>query len=84
MIKKIHSEALDKMVKLDTETGIVTVNDYKKFGNTHELVKYSKSECETIKETIGEINMTLHLIKSIFGGVIVPVGKKDKYDIPVF
>ncbi len=69
MTTRLHSEFLDLPIKHDSETGIVTVKDlvYK----TNRYVSYSKLECSIIKESIGEINKTVHGVKKIFGGEIV-------------
>jgi hypothetical protein len=70
------SEALGGIpIKLDTDTGIVTVKDLKKFG-VRGYVEYSPEECEAIRESTGEITPRVHLAKSVFDGEIV----KEKDD----
>ena len=72
MIKRMISEALGGIpVKVDTETGIVTVKDYKKFGDKG-WVQYSPEEVDVIRSVSGEITPRVHLVKSVFDGTIVP------------
>ncbi|MCK5611513.1 hypothetical protein KAR91_57110 [Candidatus Pacearchaeota archaeon] len=68
-ITRLHSQALNLPIKHDSETGIVTVQDlvYK----TNRYVEYSHDECQIIKESIGEIDRSVHLVKKFFDGVIV-------------
>lgn len=71
MIKRMTSEALGGIpVKLDTETGIVTVKDEKKFG-VRGWVEYSASEVDAIRENSGEITPRVHLVKSVMDGEVV-------------
>jgi len=69
MITYIHSKILDKTIKLDSETGIITVKDLKKYGKKG-YVKYSKSEIEILSE-LGGITPETYLVKSVFDGEIV-------------
>lgn len=70
MIKYMKSEILQKDIKLDTESGTVTVKDEKLYGRRG-WVGYSADEIQIIRETTGEIDPGLHLIKNVFGGEIV-------------
>ena len=62
-----HSKILNLPIKL--ENGIVTVKDMKKFG-TRGYVTYSRGEIEILRES-GGITPGVHLVKSLFDGVIV-------------
>ncbi|MCK5600697.1 hypothetical protein KAR91_02440 [Candidatus Pacearchaeota archaeon] len=88
---KLHSEILGCDIKLNHETGNIVVNQKKPFPPEHsdKYVMYEKSEVEIIKKCIGEITPQVHLVKTLFDGVIVeklkPVSFKAKYQqIPVF
>lgn len=70
MIKYMDSEVLGKKIKLDTETGSVTVQEKKVFG-PRGYVTYSADEVQIIKETTGEIDPMVHRIKNVFDGVLV-------------
>lgn len=70
MIKYMKSEILNKDIKLDTHSGTVTVKDEKLFGRRG-WVEYSADECQIIRETTGEIDPAVHLLKNVFGGEIV-------------
>lgn len=70
MIKYMKSEILQKDIKLDTHTGTVTVKDQKLFGRRG-WVEYSADEVEIIRETTGEIDPLVHLIKNVFDGELV-------------
>lgn len=69
MITYIHSKILDLPIKLDSETGEITVKDLKKYGGRG-YVKYSKSEIEILSELEG-MTPEIHRVKSIFDGEIV-------------
>jgi len=69
MITYLHSKILDKTIKLDSETGIITVKDYKRFGSKG-YVKYSSEEVEILSE-LGGITPEIHLVKNVFEGEIV-------------
>ena len=56
-------------LKLDSETGEITVKDIKQYG-ARGYVKYSKSEIEILSE-LGGITLETHMVKSIFDGEIV-------------
>ena len=78
MIKRMISEALGGIpIKVDTETGIVTVKDYKKFGDKG-WVKYSPEEVDVIRDSTGEIAPRVHNIKSIFFSFIKPGSIKSR------
>jgi len=62
-----HSTVLNLPIKL--ENGIVTVKDMKKFG-TRGYVQYSREEINILRES-GGITPGVHLVKSLFDGVIV-------------
>jgi len=71
------SEKLNNLdYKYDTDTGIVTVKDLKTFMSPG-YVEYSRSECEIIKKTTGEITMPIHMIKKHFAAEIT--GGYDVY-----
>jgi len=62
-----HSKILNLPIKL--ENGIVTVKDLKKFG-IRGYVEYSREEINILRES-GGITPGVHLVKSLFDGVIV-------------
>lgn len=66
-----HSKILNLPIKL--ENGIVTVKDLKKFG-TCGYMEYSREEINILRES-GGITPGVHLVKSLFDGVIVKVNK---------
>lgn len=69
---RLHSEALDLPIKLDHNTGIVTVKDpIPPTLRKSAYVEYSKLECEIIKECMGEIDQTVHRVKKHFDGIII-------------
>lgn len=71
MIKRMTSGVLGGIpIKLDTETGIVTVKDQKRFG-VKGWMEYSRQECEAILASVGEITPRIHLVKSVFDGTVV-------------
>lgn len=70
MITCMYSEILQKRIKLDDEAGTVTVDEMKLFGRRGR-VQYSAEEVQIIKETAGEIDPQLHMIKNVFDGEIV-------------
>lgn len=69
MTKYLHSKTLDLPIKLNTETGTITVNDLKKFG-TKGHVTYSREEVNLLSE-VGGVTPEIHLAKNIFNGRIV-------------
>ena len=78
MTTRLHSQALEVDIKHDSETGIVTVKELriknvvnKKLVYKNEYIEYTKLECRIIKESITEIDRTVHLTKRIFDGEIV-------------
>ena len=64
---KTHSKILNLPIKY--ENGIVTVQDYKKFGSRG-YVQYSAEEVKILSE-VGGITPEVHLVKSIFDGTII-------------
>ncbi len=64
---KTHSEILNLPIKY--ENGIVTVKDRKRFGAPG-YVTYSREEVKILSEQ-GGITPEVHLVKSLFDGVIV-------------
>lgn len=69
MITYFKSKILDMDLKLDSETGIITVKDLKKYG-TKGYVKYSSEEINILNE-LGGVTLAIHLCKSIFDATIV-------------
>lgn len=82
MIKYFEPGVLGVPCKLDTETGIVTVQDKKIFGKKG-YVTYSAEEVQIIRDTMTEIDPIVHRIKNVFDGEIVKPREvknfKDKY-----
>ena len=72
----LYSKILDKTIKLDSETGIITVKDLKKFGKKG-YVKYSSEEINILNE-LGGITPEIHLVKNVFNGEIVREIKKTE------
>ena len=70
MIQYFKSKALDKQIKFDTETGVTTVADLKKFGNKG-YVQYSIDEIEILRDAGTEITPEIHLVKNVFDGTII-------------
>lgn len=73
MITYFNSKILDMDLKHDSETGIITIKDLKKYGDRG-YIKYSKSEVEILSE-LGGITPDVHLVKSVFDGEIVREAK---------
>ncbi len=73
MITYFNSKILNLPYKYDSETGIITVKDLKKYG-ARGYVKYSKSEIEILSE-LGGITPEIHIVKSVFDGEIVREAK---------
>lgn len=67
----MFSEELGKNIKLNNKTGAVIVEQYKTFGDTSKLVKYTAGECQIIRETIGKISKKVHMVKVCFDGQII-------------
>ena len=67
-----YSEILGLPYKVDKESGVVTVKDYSTIGKY--WVTYTPSEIDCISAT-GEISKRLHMVKKVFGGDILEVGK---------
>ena len=65
----LYSKILDKTIKLDSETGILTVKDLKKYGQKG-YVKYYSEEINILNE-LGGITPEIHICKSIFDGTII-------------
>ena len=68
METRIHSKALNRIVKYDGKTA--TVKDLNQFG-ARGYVTYSQEELKILNGTLGEITPKVHMVKSIFDGVIV-------------
>ena len=75
MTKHLTSEILNLPIKLDTETGIITVKELKKFGNRG-YVKYSGEEVKILSE-LGGVTPGIHMVKSIFDGEIIRKGESN-------
>lgn len=82
MIKRFEPGVLGVPIKLDTETGTVTVQDKKLFGKKG-YVTYSSEEVQVIRDTMTEIDPIVHCIKNVFDGEIIKAKEvknfKDKY-----
>lgn len=76
---RLHSAALNKNIKVDTETGLTYVNDLNQIGNTEErkqYISYTIDELEIIAGNTGEITPQIHLVKLLFGGTIIKYDKE--------
>ncbi len=73
MIKYMQSKVLNLPVKYNTNTGRVTVKDLKKFGSRG-YIEYSRNEIRLLNK-LGGIAPEIHLLKSVFDGVIVKIEK---------
>ncbi len=83
MITRRHSTELDLPVKIDHDTGTVTVKDLcvkkvirGRFGEIQKVhsdkyVEYSNDEIQILKENNGKIDKTIHGLKKIFGGEVI-------------
>ncbi len=69
MTKYLHSKILDLPLKYDTETGILTVKELKKYGSKG-YVTYSANELKILQEN-GGVTKNVQMVKNIFEGEIV-------------
>lgn len=74
----MESEILNKKLKYDQESDIITIEEKRKSGKPG-YVTYSFKEIETIDKCEINLNKKVHLIKNIFDGTIIDGGiKKDE------
>lgn len=76
MVKYFFSESLGLKGKLDTETGIIVINDRDPDGK---FVTYSREENQILRETVGIIDKKTHMVKKIFSGIIIDPREKRVY-----
>ena len=70
MIIYMNSKALNKKIKVDIESKIITVQD-KKVSGKKGYVTYSLEEVQIINDTVGEITEFIHQVKNSFDGTII-------------